>query len=98
MAQDASAQETTYHETDEIVLSVRDITVAFDDKVILDGLSLDIRRGEILGFVGASGSRPSACTRSSATSMAGSAPTTSPRNARPSAIVTVIRSAPSMTW
>ena len=30
----------------EIVLSVRDVTVAFDDKVILDKLSLDIKRGE----------------------------------------------------
>jgi len=39
----------------EVVLSARDITVAFSGKVILDHLSLDIRRGEILGFVGASG-------------------------------------------
>ena len=37
------------------------------------------------------------CTFSSATSMAGSAPTTWPRNARPSASVTVMRSAPSIT-
>ncbi|TIP72841.1 MAG: ABC transporter ATP-binding protein, partial [Mesorhizobium sp.] len=40
---------------DEIVLSAHDITVSFADKVILDKLSLHIRRGEILGFVGASG-------------------------------------------
>ncbi|RUW95929.1 ATP-binding cassette domain-containing protein, partial [Mesorhizobium sp. M8A.F.Ca.ET.023.01.1.1] len=39
----------------EIVLSVHDVTVAIDDKLILDKLSLDITRGEILGFVGASG-------------------------------------------
>ncbi|TIO75178.1 MAG: ABC transporter ATP-binding protein, partial [Mesorhizobium sp.] len=38
----------------EIVLSVRDVTVAIEDKLILDKLSLDIERGEILGFVGAS--------------------------------------------
>ncbi|TPO03561.1 ABC transporter ATP-binding protein, partial [Mesorhizobium sp. CU2] len=37
---------------DEIVLSVRDVTVAIDDRLILDKLSLDIKRGEILGFVG----------------------------------------------
>lgn len=47
----------------EIVLSARDITVAFGDKVVLDGLSLDIRRGEILGFVGASGSGKSVLLR-----------------------------------
>ena len=48
---------------EEIVLSARDITVAFGDKVVLDGLSLDIRRGQILGFVGASGSGKSVLLR-----------------------------------
>jgi phospholipid/cholesterol/gamma-HCH transport system ATP-binding protein len=47
----------------DIVLSVRDITVGFDDKIVLDKLSLDIRRGEILGFVGASGSGKSVLLR-----------------------------------
>ncbi|QPC87958.1 ATP-binding cassette domain-containing protein [Mesorhizobium sp. NBSH29] len=47
----------------EIVLSARDITVAFDDKVVLDNLSLDIYRGEILGFVGASGAGKSVLLR-----------------------------------
>lgn len=47
----------------DIVLSARDITVAFGDNVVLDGLSLDIRRGEILGFVGASGSGKSVLLR-----------------------------------
>jgi phospholipid/cholesterol/gamma-HCH transport system ATP-binding protein len=47
----------------EIILSARDVTVAFGDKVILDHLDLDIRRGEILGFVGASGAGKSVLLR-----------------------------------
>jgi phospholipid/cholesterol/gamma-HCH transport system ATP-binding protein len=63
MAEATSSRAGKYGEADEIVLSARDITVAFDDKVILDGLSLDIRRGEILGFVGASGAGKSVLLR-----------------------------------
>jgi phospholipid/cholesterol/gamma-HCH transport system ATP-binding protein len=47
----------------EIVVSVEDVTVAFGDKVILENLSLDITRGEILGFVGASGAGKSVLLR-----------------------------------
>jgi len=47
----------------EVLLSVRDLTVAFGDKVILEDLDLDIRRGEILGFVGASGAGKSVLLR-----------------------------------
>lgn len=39
----------------EAVIRVRDLVVGFDDAVVLDKLSIDVFRGEILGFVGASG-------------------------------------------
>jgi phospholipid/cholesterol/gamma-HCH transport system ATP-binding protein len=47
----------------EIVISAQDVTVAFGEKVVLDRLSLDVRRGEILGFVGASGAGKSVLLR-----------------------------------
>lgn len=46
-----------------VVLSVRDVTVAFGEKVVLENLSLDVYRGEILGFVGASGTGKSVLLR-----------------------------------
>jgi len=48
---------------DQIVVRVRDLVVGFGDAVVLDHLSLDVRRGEILGFVGASGSGKSVLLR-----------------------------------
>ena len=39
----------------DVILSASGITVAFGNKTVLENLDLDIRRGEILGFVGASG-------------------------------------------
>ncbi|MCP4181837.1 MAG: ABC transporter ATP-binding protein, partial [Hyphomicrobiales bacterium] len=38
------------------IVSVTDLTVRFGDTTIIDGLSLDVNRGEILGIVGGSGS------------------------------------------
>lgn len=47
----------------EPAIRVRDLKVAFGDKVIMDGLDLDVMAGEILGFVGGSGQGKSVLTR-----------------------------------
>ena len=47
----------------DIAIRVRDIVVGFGEKIILDGLNLDVRRGEVLGFVGGSGTGKSVLTR-----------------------------------
>lgn len=47
----------------DVILTARDISVGFNGKPVLDGLSLDVRRGEILGFVGASGAGKSVLLR-----------------------------------
>ncbi len=47
----------------EVILSVKDLTVGFGEKIVLDKLNLDIYRGEILGFVGASGAGKSVLMR-----------------------------------
>ncbi|MGB3814273.1 MAG: ATP-binding cassette domain-containing protein [Shinella sp.] len=48
---------------DNVVLSVKDLTVGFGSNIVLDRLDLDIYRGEILGFVGASGTGKSVLMR-----------------------------------
>jgi phospholipid/cholesterol/gamma-HCH transport system ATP-binding protein len=48
---------------DDAIIRVRNLTVGFDGKLILEHLDLDVRRGEILGFVGASGAGKSVLTR-----------------------------------
>ncbi|PWE56594.1 ABC transporter ATP-binding protein [Metarhizobium album] len=60
MDDNTASQETAERET---ILSVRDLTVGFGPKVVLDNLNLDIYRGEILGFVGASGTGKSVLMR-----------------------------------
>ncbi|WP_142593429.1 ABC transporter ATP-binding protein [Pseudorhizobium endolithicum] len=47
----------------QVVLSVRDVTVGFGSNIVLDQLNLDVYRGEILGFVGASGTGKSVLMR-----------------------------------
>ena len=50
-------------QNDDVILSVRDIHVQFGENVVLHDLDLDVRRGEILGFVGASGTGKSVLMR-----------------------------------
>jgi phospholipid/cholesterol/gamma-HCH transport system ATP-binding protein len=45
------------------VLEARDVTVSFGEKTILENLSLDVYQGEILGFVGGSGTGKSVLLR-----------------------------------
>jgi phospholipid/cholesterol/gamma-HCH transport system ATP-binding protein len=47
----------------EAVIVARDVKVGFGDRLILDGLDLDVYRGEILGVVGASGTGKSVLLR-----------------------------------
>jgi phospholipid/cholesterol/gamma-HCH transport system ATP-binding protein len=47
----------------EPAIRVHDLVVGFGPRVVLDHLDLDVRRGEILGFVGASGSGKSVLLR-----------------------------------
>lgn len=50
------AKSTSESEEREAIIRVRDLVVGFGDTIILNHLDLDVRQGEILGLVGASGS------------------------------------------
>ena len=47
----------------EAIIRVRDIVVGFGERIVLNGLDLDVMRGEVLGFVGGSGTGKSVLTR-----------------------------------
>ena len=49
--------------TGQTVIEARDVVVGFGDRIVLDHLSLAVRKGEILGFVGGSGSGKSVLLR-----------------------------------
>ena len=55
-AQTPAAQE-------EFAIRVRDVVVGFGARDVLKGVTLDVRRGEVLGFVGGSGTGKSVLTR-----------------------------------
>jgi len=48
---------------DQFAIRVRDLVVGFGRRIVIDHLSLDVRRGEILGLVGASGGGKSVLMR-----------------------------------
>lgn len=54
----------TDHDADEHIIQVRGLKNAFGEAVIHDNLDLDVRRGEILGVVGGSGTGKSVLMRS----------------------------------
>ncbi|WP_375395065.1 ABC transporter ATP-binding protein [uncultured Sphingomonas sp.] len=56
--------ETARPRGDDIVISVKGLKNCFGDQVVHDGLDLDVRRGEILGVVGGSGTGKSVLMRS----------------------------------
>ena len=49
---------------DDVVIRIRDLKNGFGDQLVHDGLELDVRRGEILGVVGGSGTGKSVLMRS----------------------------------
>ncbi|PTQ63184.1 phospholipid/cholesterol/gamma-HCH transport system ATP-binding protein [Sphingomonas sp. PP-CE-3G-477] len=54
----------TDNKTDDFIISVKGLKNAFGDSVVHEGLDLDVRRGEILGVVGGSGTGKSVLMRS----------------------------------
>ena len=53
----------TANATRDVVIGVRGLDVGFGEKLVLHGLDLDVYRGEVLGFVGGSGTGKSVLTR-----------------------------------
>jgi phospholipid/cholesterol/gamma-HCH transport system ATP-binding protein len=49
--------------SEDVIIKARGVKVGFGDRLILDGLDLDVYRGEILGVVGASGTGKSVLMR-----------------------------------
>lgn len=47
----------------DVVIRVRGLKVGFGDRLVMDGLDIDVYRGEVLGLVGASGAGKSVFTR-----------------------------------
>ncbi len=56
-------QDEDSRQTAAPIISVRDVTVSFGRQTVLDELSLEIYQGEVLGFIGPSGSGKSVLMR-----------------------------------
>src|SRR5919112_6351706 len=55
-----AARESTFHEVDDRervtpAIEFRDVTLSFDDRVVLDGLSFTVQKGETKVILGGSG-------------------------------------------
>lgn len=59
----ASPHDPASPDAGPLVIEVKNLTVGFGDRNIMEGLALDVRRGEILGVVGASGTGKSVLLR-----------------------------------
>ena len=64
LSEQDSPDRINANDSREIILSVRDVCVSFGRNKVLDHLDLDVYRGEILGFVGGSGTGKSVLMRS----------------------------------
>src|SRR5213075_669513 len=57
-------RNVTMHEINSpFAISLRDLVVGFSRRIVIEPLSVDVRRGEILGLVGASGGGKSVLMR-----------------------------------
>jgi phospholipid/cholesterol/gamma-HCH transport system ATP-binding protein len=59
----AGPSTSNWHDSDRPIISLRGIVNRFGQQVVHDGVDLDVRRGEVLGIVGGSGSGKSVLLR-----------------------------------
>ncbi|HVT52475.1 MAG TPA: ABC transporter ATP-binding protein [Dongiaceae bacterium] len=52
-----------WHDNDDVIISLRGIVNRFGRQVVHDGVDLDVRRGEVMGIVGGSGTGKSVLLR-----------------------------------
>ena len=64
MARDTQPDELPDGGDDDVVIRIRGLKNGFGEQLVHDGLDLDVRRGEILGVVGGSGTGKSVLMRS----------------------------------